>query len=100
MITWGCGMTVLTPRHVPESQVTKLLPLSENPVISVFSFQVSASPVTTFHALRLTGVWWGLAHSGCPQYQSLTKQAIEQAATFFSEHPFTFHLSELFTIAI
>jgi len=56
-------------------------------VISVFSFQVSASRLTAFHALRLTGVWWGLAHSGCSQHQSLTKQAIEQAVTFFSEYP-------------
>jgi len=68
-----------------------LVPSSENPVISVFSFQVSASRLTTFNALWLTGVWWELAHSGCSQHQSLTKQAIEQAVTFFSEHPFTFH---------
>jgi len=67
-----------------------LVPLSENPMISVFSFQVSASGLTAFHALLLTGVRWGLAHSGCSQYQWLTKQAVKQAIISFSELPFTF----------
>ena len=54
-------------------------------------FRFSAFSFTAFNALRLIGVWWGLAHSGCSQHQSLMKQAIEQAVTFCSEHPFTFH---------
>jgi len=74
----------------PESQVTKLVPLSDNPVISVFSFQVTASRLTAFHALRLTGLWRALAHSVCSKHQNPMKQATTQAVTSSSEYPFTF----------
>ena len=83
----GCCMAVLTPLHTPESRVTKLGTVDWKS--RDFGFQVSASRLTAFHGLRLTGVWWGLAHSGWSQDKSLTKQAIEQAVTF-SEYPLIF----------
>jgi len=54
-----------------------------------FSACVRGVLLRAFNALRLTGVLCGLAHSGCSQHQSLTKQSTEQAVTFCSDYAFT-----------
>jgi len=88
-VDWPCWR----PDIYRKTSGPSLVQSSENPLISVFGFQVSASRLTAFHALQLTGVGRVLAHSGCSKHQAGDKTS----CNFFFRIPF--HLSELLTVA-
>jgi len=98
---WSCCIVVVAARHTPESQETELGTIEWKS--RDFGFQLSGFDFTAFHALRLTGVWWGLAQSGYSHAESKPHEAGNRTSCDFlfwtHFHLSPFHLSEWLTIA-
>ena len=59
---WGRCTVVVAARHTLESQENELGTIGWKS--RDFGFQLSGFGFTAFHALRLTGVWWGVSTLG------------------------------------